>query len=175
MQTIQIASSKYDGSPRDEYSACLYAEDAERLVVYAPPGTMGYDHRRQAWSAAPDGLLEIYHKARWYTVWHICERHSNVNQMYIHISMPATRSAAGVVWVDLDLDYRVYADGRIELFDEAEYLAHVASMRYPEDLQAQVRAACLEVEAGYAGQIGALDHRAYAALYQQIKDGLADG
>jgi len=85
MQTIRIVSRKYDGRLRDDYEAFLYAEDAERLVVYAPVGTLSYDRRKQTWVAAPDGLLEIYFKARWYNVWHICEQTSNMNQMYSNL------------------------------------------------------------------------------------------
>jgi len=65
MQKIRMTSRKYDGRLRDEYEAFLYAEDQERLVVYAPVGTMSYDRHQQAWVAAPDGLLEIYFKHRW--------------------------------------------------------------------------------------------------------------
>jgi protein associated with RNAse G/E len=76
MQKIRKTSRKYDGRLRDAYEAWLYAEDDERLVVYAPVGTLSYDRRTQAWVAAPDGLLEIYFKTRWYNVWHICEQTS---------------------------------------------------------------------------------------------------
>ena len=62
MQKIRITSRKYDGRLRDEYEALLYAEDDERLVVYAPVGTLSYDRHTQAWVEAPDGLLEIYFK-----------------------------------------------------------------------------------------------------------------
>ena len=81
MQPIRIVSRKYDGRLRDEYEALLYAEDDERLVVYAPVGTLSYDRRAQTWVPAPDGLLEIYFKTRWYNVWHICEQTSNINQL----------------------------------------------------------------------------------------------
>jgi protein associated with RNAse G/E len=169
MRKISIVSSKYDGSLRDEYAAYLYAEDAERLVVYTPPGTLSYDHRKQAWSAAPDGLLELYFKARWYTVWHICEQTSNVNQIYTHISMPATLTATGIEWVDLDLDYRVHLDGSIERLDEHEYREHMATMGYPADVHAQVQAACSEVEARYQARAYPFNHAEQVALYQQIK------
>ena len=117
MRRIKIISRKYDGSLRDEYEAFLVAEDEEKLVVYTPPGTMDYDYRKQAWFEAPDGLLELYFKARWYTVWHICKQNSHVNQIYTHISMPPLVTATGIEWVNLDLDYRVHLDGRIERLD----------------------------------------------------------
>jgi protein associated with RNAse G/E len=168
LRTIPIISRKYDGSLRDEYAAFLYAEDDERLVVYVPAGTPSYDHRRQAWSEASDGLLELYFKKRWYSVWHICEQASNINQMYIHLSMPATVTARGIAWVDLDLDYRVHLDGRLERLDEDEYREHMISMGYPANVQAQVQAACVEIEATYHAQAGPFNHAAQVDLYQQI-------
>jgi len=169
MRTIRIVSRKYDGRLRDDYEAFLYAEDDERLVVYAAVGTISYDHRTQAWVAAPDGLLEIYFKARWYCVWHICEQSSNINQMYINLSMPARLTAAGIEWVDLDLDYRVHLDGRMERLDEDEYRAHIASMGYPPEVQTQVQAACAEIESLYHQRADPFNHAEQVALDQQIK------
>jgi protein associated with RNAse G/E len=146
MQKIRVTSRKYDGRLRDEYEAWLYAEDDRRLVVYAPVGTMSFNRRMQAWVPAPDGLLEIYYKNRWYTVWHICEQTSHINQIYSNLSLPAVRTERCIEWVDLDLNYRVHMDGRIERLDEEEYQAHIASMSYPADVQAQVQAACVEIE-----------------------------
>jgi protein associated with RNAse G/E len=172
MQRIRIISRKYDGRLRDEYEAFLYAEDDEWLVVYAPVGTMSYDRRKQIWVPAPDGLLEIYFKTRWYNVWHICEQISSINQIYSNLSMPAVRIETGIAWVDLDLDYRVHMDGRMERLDEEEYRAHIASMGYPVEVQAQVQAACAEIESLYHQRADPFDHAVQVALYQQIKAGV---
>jgi protein associated with RNAse G/E len=169
MQKIRMSSRKYDGRLRDEYEAWLYAEDDERLVVYAPVGTLSYDRRIQTWVPAPDGLLEIYFKQRWYNVWHICEQTSNINQIYCNLAMPAVRTAEGIAWTDLDLDYRVYMDGRIERLDEAEYRAHIASMGYSLEMQVQVQVACAEIEALYQQRADPFNHGTQVALYQQIK------
>jgi protein associated with RNAse G/E len=169
MQKIRMTSRKYDRRLRDEYEAFLYAEDHERLVVYAPVDTLSYDRHKQAWVPAPDGLLEIYFKTRWYNVWHICEQRSNINQMYCNLSMPAVRTAAGIEWVDLDLDYRIYLDGRLEQLDAEEYQAHISSMGYSLDVQAQVQAACAEIEALYQQRADPFNHAAQVALYQQIQ------
>ncbi len=169
MRKICITSRKYDGKLRDEYEAFLYAEDHERLVVYAPVGTMSFNRRTQAWVPAPDGLLEIYFKARWYNVWHICEQRSNINQMYCNLSMPAVRTAEGIEWVDLDLDYRIHLDGRLEQLDAEEYRAHIASMDYPAEVQMQVQAACAEIECLYQQRADPFNHAEQVALCQQIK------
>ena len=173
MRTIRIVSRKYDGTLRDEYEAFLYAEDDERLVVYVPVGTMSFNRRTQALVAAPDGLLEIYFKARWYNVWHICEQTSNINLIYCNLAMPAIRTANSIEWVDLDLDYRIHLDGRLEQLDADEYGAHVASMGYPANVQAQVQAACTEIEALYHQHTDLFNHPAQVMLYQQIKAAVA--
>lgn len=169
MQTIKITSRKYDGRLRDEYEAFLYAEDEEKLVVYTPPGTPGYDHRKQTWLVSPDGLLELYFKARWYTVWHICEQNSHFNQIYTHISMPAVITASGIEWVDLDLDYRVHLDGRIERLDEQEYRERKVTMCYPTAVQEQLEAACAEVEVLYQERAYPFNYSEQLVLYERIK------
>ena len=171
MRKISIISRKYDGSLRDEHEALVYAEDEECLVVYAPPGTPEYDHRKQTWSAAPDGILEIYFKTRWYTVLLICEQNSFCNQSYTHISMPAVVTATGIEWVDLDLDYRVHLDGRIELLDEDEYAERSVAMGYPATLHERVQAACAEVEALYQARSFPFNFEEQAALYARIAAG----
>jgi protein associated with RNAse G/E len=173
MQPIRIVSRKYDGRLRDEYEAFLYAEDGERLVVYAPAGTMSFNRHKQTWVPAPDGLLEIYYKTRWYNVWHICEQTGNINQIYCNLSLPAVRTVKGIEWVDLDLDYRIHLDGRLEQLDAQEYGAHIASMGYSADVQAQMHAACAEIEALYQQRADPFDHAAQVALYQQIKTSVA--
>jgi hypothetical protein len=40
MRTIRVVSRNYDGRLRDDYEAFLAAEDDQRLVVYAPIGTI---------------------------------------------------------------------------------------------------------------------------------------
>lgn len=169
MHKIRVTSRKYDGMLRDAYEAFLYAEDHERLVVYAPVGTLSYDRRTQTWVPAPDGLLEIYFRNRWYNVWHICEQTSNINLMYSNLAMPVTRTASGIEWIDLDLDYRVHMDGRIERLDEEEYRTRIISMGYSAAVQAQVQAACAEIEALYQQRADPFNYADQIALYQQIK------
>jgi len=169
MQKIRVTSHKYDGRLRDEYEAFLCAEDHERMVVYAPVGTLSYDRRTQTWVPAPDGLLEIYFKRRWYNVWHICEQRSNSNQMYCNLSLPVVRTAAGIEWIDLDLDYRVHMDERIERLDEEEYRTHIVSMGYSVDVQTHVEAACAEIEALYQQRADPFNYGEQVARYQRIK------
>lgn len=171
MRKIKIVSRKYDGSLRDEHEAFLCAEDDDSITVYAPPGTLDYDHRKRAWFRAPDGLLELYFKTRWYTVHHICEQNSYVNQSYIHLSMPAVVTTAGIEWIDLDLDYRVHLDGSLEILDEHEYEVHRQTMRYTAEMHFQVQQACTEAETLYRKRAYPFDYNEQLRRYEQIKAG----
>ena len=89
--------------------------------------------------------------------------------MYINLSMPATVTAAGIEWVDLDLDYRVHLDGRLERLDEDEYREHAISMGYTDSMQVQVQAACAEIESLYHQRVYPFNYPEQVALYAQIK------
>jgi len=145
MRKIKVISKKYDNSYRDEYEAYLYSEADETIIVLSPPGTRYYDHRKGSWFEAPDGLLEIYFKEKWYNVWHICEQNSYRNIIYANICMPAVLEGNVLEWVDLDLDFRVHMNGSIELLDEEEFERNSRRMGYSERVVKNARAACDEV------------------------------
>ena len=167
-----VVSKKYDGSPRDEYETYLYAETDNTITLFSLPGVKYWDHRKTAWFEAPDGLIEIYFKHRWYNVWHICEQISHKNSIYVNITMPVSFSTTVIEWIDLDLDYRMHLDNSVEQLDQAEFDQNVQLMSYPPDLIEQVQIACQEVEVGLNSRIYPFDHEWQVELYHQIKANL---
>ena len=163
---------KYDGSLRDEYESSLVSETNEIITIFSPPGVRYLDHLRSSWLEAPDGLIELYFKNRYYNVWHICEQISQVNLMYINICQPAIIYESQIEWVDLDLDYRVHLDNRVEFLDQDEFEQNRRKMGYPSELIKQVHLACREVEAGLASRVYPFDHENQEKLYKRIKSEL---
>ena len=169
MRRVRVQSKKYDGSQRDEYETYLYSETNEVITLVSLPGLKYRDHRKAAWFEAPDGLIEIYFKNKWYNVWHICEQVSQINRMYVNIALPARLQAERLEWVDLDLDYRVHLNHTIERLDQAEFKQNVERMGYPPEVIEQAWAACDEVELGLAGGAFPFDHDHQVELYQRLK------
>lgn len=169
MRKVRVVSKKYDGSCRDEYETYLYAETDETITLFSLPGLKYLDHRKAAWFEAQDGMIEIYFKHKWYNVWHICDQVSHTNLIYVNITMPTTIHAAGIEWIDLDLDYRVHLNNSVEQLDQAEFEQNVQWMGYPADLIEQARTACQEVEAGLSSRAYPFDYERQIELYQQIK------
>jgi protein associated with RNAse G/E len=169
MRKVRVVSKKYDGSLRDEYETDLYLESDEAVILFSVPGLRYYDHRKAAWFASPDGLLEIYFKQRWYNVWHIAEQVSNRNLIYVNLALPATLRENTLEWVDLDLDYRLHLDRKVELLDQADFDHTTQRLRYPSSLLEHVRAACQEIESGLTRQEYPFDHERQVELYRRIK------
>ncbi len=169
MQNIRVVSRKYDGTLRDCYEAYLYAETDERVQLFSLPGLPYWHARRQAWLEAPDGLLEIFLKRKWYNVVHITEQISNTNLMYINIALPPTLQGGVLEWTDLDLDYRVHMDNSVERLDQDEFDENAQRMGYPADLVAQAYAACREVEAGLAQRAFPFDYERAVEVYLRAR------
>jgi protein associated with RNAse G/E len=172
VRRIEVISKKYDNSVRDEYETYLYSEDDGTILLFSPPVTRYYDYRKQAWFEAPDGLIEIYFKDRWYNVWHICEQKSNRNKIYSNICMPAALEGNVLEWVDLDLDFRVHMNGSIELLDEEEFEQNARQFGYPGWLVEKARAACDEVVKLFETAEFPFDHPRQIERYQRIKGDL---
>jgi protein associated with RNAse G/E len=169
MRKIEVISRKYDGTLRDTYQSDLYAETDESVTLFSLPGNAFWHPRKSAWLKAPDGLIEIYFKHKWYNVWHICEQVSGINRIYVNIAMPVTFRRSKLEWIDLDLDYRLHLDDSIEQLDQAEFEQNVQHMNYPASLIEQIQLACQEVETGLASQSYPFDHQQQVKLYDQIK------
>ena len=175
MKKIRVVSKKYDGSFRDEYETYLFDETDEITTLFSLAGLRYWDYRKAAWFQAPDGLLEIYFKQRWYNVWHMAEQNSQNALIYVNISMPAVLRGDILEWVDLDLDYRVNMDNSVERLDEEEFEGNWQRLGYPPELIKQIQETCQEVEAGLKRRMFPFDYERQVALYYQIKEDLQLG
>ena len=169
MRRIKVISKKYNNSYRDEYEAYLYSEEEKKIIILSPPGTRYYDHRKEAWSESPDGLLEIDFKEKWYNIWHICEQNSNRNMIYANICMPAVLKGNVLEWVDLDLDLRVHMNGTIELLDEKEFIQNIRQLGYSRWIIDNARAACDEVMDRFERGELLLTHQKQIEQYHMIR------
>ncbi len=171
MRKVRVIKKQYDGSLCDEHGTYLYEETDELITLFSLPGINYWLYRKATWLKAPDGLLEIYPKRKWYNVWHIAVQNTYTNLMYVNIAMPAILHDDTLEWVDLDLDYRVHLDHSVELIDEDEFQLNRQRFKYPPELIEQVQAACREVEDGLKERILPFDYERQVKRYYQIKDG----
>lgn len=169
MRKITVRSQKYNGVLRDEGECYLYHADETTMIAVTLPGMPYFHHRKGAWFTADDGSIDLYFKNKWYNVWHICEQHSGINQVYANIAMPATLTGDVLTWVDLDLDLRIHLDGSLELLDEDEFMTNSVRLAYPAVVIEQVRAAVAELITCYQDGSFPFNHDAQVALYEEVQ------
>jgi protein associated with RNAse G/E len=141
---IHVVSTKYDGSAHWEFDSFFVLENGPLLIATnfagqqlhnkAGPWTTPFDVRNHFWSD------------RWYNVMR-CDRPKadGLEYWYCNVTTPALYDGETLRYVDLDLDVRVYANGRIELLDEDEFLENSQRMGYPPDVIEQARRAADEL------------------------------
>ncbi len=81
-----------------------------------------------------DRFIEAYYGDRWYNLYEIHDRQSNVLKgWYCNVSMPAEINENAISYVDLALDLLVYPDGRQLVLDEDEF----AQLRITDEIRKQ--------------------------------------
>lgn len=70
-----------------------------------------------------DRFLERYYSDRWYNLFEMHDRDSDVLKgWYCNVTMPAEFSQGKIAYVDLALDLLVYPDGKYLILDEDEFI-----------------------------------------------------
>jgi len=144
VRRIHVVSRKYDGSPHWEFDCELVREEGPLLVASNHAGQR-LKNPRGSWRTPWDTLNHFW-TDRWYNVM-LCERPNGkgLDNFYCNVTTPAQRDGDTVTYVDLDLDLRVFADGRLEVLDEDEFLENSERMGYPPDVIRESRAALSEL------------------------------
>lgn len=136
---MRVLSKKYDGSLRAENHAKHFEHSGNVVEVFSRPGDPFFYHKTNEWRKNENGLIELFLADAWFNVMHIFKHITHDCAMYINLCMPAEIASDELVWVDMDLDYRVGLDGRIELVDEDEFEENSRLWAYPSELRKRVK------------------------------------
>lgn len=136
---IRVLSTKYDGSPHNDYLAELIdsggGDEPARLLV--PQGTVIHSYRGDYESRVTFTGLFWPGTDHWWNVEHNHEpwrgRSGSSMLSYANVSLPAEFDGETLRWVDLDLDVIVTEIGAT-IVDEDEFIEHAARFGYPADL-----------------------------------------
>jgi protein associated with RNAse G/E len=138
-----VEARKYDGARHLTFPAFLLSDNGERLWFRSQVGGQ-IEHltRGEVWPITRPSDM-IFWRGRWYNVYLNYEADGRLQEFYCNVGLPPVISTADhtLSFVDLDLDVQIWPDGRIELLDEDEFIAHAAHYAYPEDVQRSARQA----------------------------------
>jgi protein associated with RNAse G/E len=136
VDTVRIDFRKWNGQRHWQFVMRRLGEDEHGLWLWSPPGTAmqrGHEPVRRSTTVN----LKLIPEDRWWTaIWSYQRRAA----LYVDVVTPPTWEGSVVTMVDIDLDVVRWADGRVEVLDEDEFLEHQVEMEYPPRLVDTARA-----------------------------------
>jgi len=143
-RAIHVVSTKYDGSAHWEFDAYFVIEQGT-LLIASNFAVHVLKNKDGDWTT-PFDVRNHFWQDRWYNVMR-CDRPrgGGLEYYYCNVTTPSLYDGENLRYVDLDLDVRVFANGRIELLDEDEFVENSQRMGYPADVIEQARRAADEL------------------------------
>lgn len=114
------------------HDANVLGEDDHGTWLWVPGGTVVSDLRQDSTTLLPCDFLTLVPPDTWWTATYMFGW--NDIELYVDLATPANWSPFGLTLVDMDLDVVRKTDGRVELWDEDEFLEHQVDMGYPADV-----------------------------------------
>lgn len=140
---VQVAFTKYDGSPHWHIGTRLLGEDEHGTWLHAPAGSFTW-RPGLAFTYDRANVMCVPRDQHWAATLYDGGGASSV-VTYVDITTPATWSAGRVTMSDLDLDVVQRTGEEPFVDDEDEFELHRVRFAYPPRLQAAARAASASV------------------------------
>ena len=155
-EIVHIDFRKWGGQRHWQFSMRRLGEDEHGLWLWSPLGTpmqRGHEPVKQS----PSINVKLIPEGKWWTaIWAWQQSHD----VYVDIIAPPQWTGATVTMIDIDLDVVRWADGRVEVVDENEFLEHQVALAYPQALIETARSTAaglaIAVAAGHEpfGEVG---------------------
>ena len=168
---VKMTWHKWPSRPHWEVSTLRLESDGDGLWLGSVGGTpITRPPGREPVVASADSVILCTRDRPWVARWYRSPGETGRAARYccyVDITTPPVIAEDQVTVVDLDLDVTVSWDGRMEVLDEDEFIAHAGAYGYPDSIQSQARAACLEVQSLLASNAGPFDGR-HAVMLRRL-------
>jgi uncharacterized protein len=141
VDTVRIDFRKWNGQRHWQFAMSRLGGDEHGLWLWSPPGAdMQRGHEPVIQS--PGVNIKLIPESKWWTaIW----SYGRKVDVYVDVITPPAWNGSTVTMVDIDLDVVRWADGRVEILDEDEFLEHQAAMDYPPRLIDMARATAAQL------------------------------
>ena len=129
---LLIQAVKYDGSLHCDWETTLLEETDQYVLVYGQSGRSLVHHTRRQTFVCETPSLEYYDLQDGYTV--NLDLEPDGERYYCNICLPTERTAFGLRFVDLGLDFIRNKACEWTVVDEDEFLENQRVYQYPEDI-----------------------------------------
>ncbi len=143
---ITINSRKYDGSISRTWHCNLVAQQGS-LLTFLGVFDQDLDHPHLGFIKKGTISHEFYWADRWYNIFRFHESDGSFRNYYCNINMPPTFNNGVLDYVDLDIDFVIWPDGRVIELDRDEYEENGEKFAFSQELKDSVENAISELKA----------------------------
>ncbi len=164
LSQVFIQSFKHDGRLHRSWDQGFVLQADENRFVAITDKTWVSDEDGRRWYTREPALYFLYTKA-WFNV--IAMLRQNGVYYYCNLASPALYDGEAIKYIDYDLDYKIFPDGRIILLDQDEYQQHSESMHYPDQLDAILKKQMAAIVQASQNHLSPFDPAENEQLFQQ--------
>lgn len=128
---VYISCYKHDGSIHRRWDRGFVVEDSDDYIVIASRKAKVIEGDGRCWFTK-EPAVTIFSKKEWWNV--ICMFKKEGICYYCNIASPCIVNKDSIVYIDYDLDAKLFPDNEIRLLDQKEYKSHKKIYSYGEDL-----------------------------------------
>lgn len=128
---VFISSYKHDGSIHRRWDRGLVIDESDEFVVVASKRAKVIENDGRCWFTK-EPAVTIFSKNQWWNV--ICMFKEEGICYYCNIASPCICNKDSIVYIDYDLDAKLFPNNEIKILDQKEYLRHRQIYHYSDDL-----------------------------------------
>lgn len=128
---IKIQSYKHDGSLHRFWKRNFVLVDNEEWLIVASKKTRVVESNGRIWYTK-EPAISFFSKIYWFNT--IAMLKENGMTFYCNIASPTLIDGEVAKYIDYDLDIKKMPDGTLKFLDRAEFMRHIDSLEYGQEL-----------------------------------------
>jgi len=157
---VSIKCYKHNGTIHRFWDRGFVIENNDDYIVVATKKAKVIESNGRRWFTK-EPAVTIFSKKEWWNV--ICMVKNEGICYYCNIASPAIAEKDKIIYIDYDLDTKLFPSGDIKVLDEREYAHHMNDYGYGEDLDKVLRYQTQEI-------LDKMNNRIYPFVDEKIKE-----
>ncbi len=135
---IKIQSYKHDGSLHRCWERNFLLEDNEEYFITASKRTRVIEYDGRRWYSK-EPAVAFFSKKYWFNVIAMLKDDGVI--FYVNLASPTLMAEEMLRYIDYDLDFKLFPDGRVITLDEGEHARYTKRYQYSPELQLVIQKA----------------------------------
>lgn len=132
-ENLEIHAYKHNKKIYKQWSRLKVLNNDPNFLILATESSSVVERWYKSWWTK-EHLLVFFYKNHWFNIFATLKENGEVIY-YCNISSPFLKYDDVVMYIDYDLDVKVFADGRSKVIDINEYINRKEYFKYPKRLQ----------------------------------------